>query len=190
MNLIFFDTETTGLLKPDASNENLQPFITEISAIKCSFNGGKFDIVDEFNKLVRPPIPLPPKITEITGITDQMLASEPTFIELYPSLCDFFFGTKMMVAHNLAFDAKMFHNELHRHSLENRFPWPYIWHCTVDLSMPINNKRMRLGDLYKLATGQVLKDAHRARNDVVATIECYKFLWENGFIEDVFNDKS
>lgn len=188
MHLIFTDTETTGLNRPEAANEKLQPFITEICAIKCKFDGGDFKIIDEFNSLVRPPIPLPPKITEITGITDEMLENEPTFIEIYKPLAKFFLGTQVIVAHNLAFDAKVIEQELARYDLVTHFPWPPTWHCTIELSMPINSKRMRLGDLYKMATGKKLENAHRARNDVVGMIECYKFLWENGFIEDIFND--
>lgn len=182
--IIFFDTETTGLLKPEAAQLAIQPNMTEISAIKCKKIDGDYEIVDEFNTLVKPPIPLPPEITKITGITDEMLENEPHFLDVYPDLARFFLGVDTMVAHNLSFDVSIIQHELERYDLLTRFPWPMNWRCTIDLSMPITGKRMKLGALYAMATGKEIKGAHRARNDVVAMIACYKFLEDNGFIDD------
>lgn len=182
MKIIIFDTETTGLLSPEPSDKKIQPYMTEISAIKFEYDGENFKKIGEFNKLVKPPIPLPPQITKITGITDEALENEPCFLEIYTEMCEFFIGTKCLVGHNLFFDASILEYELKRHDLAARFPWPYKWFCTIDLSMPIKGKRIKLGDLYKMATGKTLKNAHRARNDVIATIECFNFLLSSGFL--------
>src|SRR4051812_6183415 len=43
----------------------------------CGFSRGR--IVDEFESLVNPKLPIPPFISALTGITEEMLASAPPF---------------------------------------------------------------------------------------------------------------
>lgn len=179
--MLAFDTETTGLLKPEATELFLQPFITEIYIGKFDEN---FQLVGEFSTLVKPPVPIPELITKITGITDDMLIGQPSFIEIYDSLVDFFLGETEIFAHNCSFDIAMLANELRRCDLLTKFPWPKNQRCTVELSFPIQNKRMSLKALYKLVTGEdEIPGAHRAKNDVLAMVECIKWLKEKGFCE-------
>ena len=64
-----------------------------------------------------------------------------------------------------------------------KFPWPCEQICTVEASFAIHNKRLKLGQLYEIATGKSsFPSAHRAKADVLAMIECMKFLKENKFI--------
>src|SRR3984885_12373424 len=60
------DIETTGWAPEDAD-------ITEIGAVRV--HGGT--VIAEFGSLVNPGTPVPPAITELTGISDQMLTSAP-----------------------------------------------------------------------------------------------------------------
>ena len=64
--------------------------------------------MDTLSILVNPKIPLRPKITEITGITDMMLADKETAETAIPKLMDFI-GDAAIAAHNAAFDG----NETH-----------------------------------------------------------------------------
>ena len=57
--------------------------------------------------------PLPPKITEITGITDVMLSGKPRAAEMLPKFMDFI-GDCPIAAHNSAFDAALLRTELNR----------------------------------------------------------------------------
>lgn len=177
--MIVLDTETTGLMEPELCDINLQPRITEIYA--CVLNDD-FEIVKELETLINPLIPIPEHITKITGITDDMVSGMPTFMEIYPALCDMFCGQTESVGHNVTFDLDVIKIELRRLGLEHKFPWTQHRRCTVELSFPIENKRLKLGQLYKIVTGKELVGSHRAKNDVMATAQCYAWLKENKFV--------
>lgn len=176
-NIIVWDTETTGLLQPEIVDLNKQPYIIEICCIKLEMDEEKnLEVVDIFETFVKPPVPISEEITKITGIDESMVANSPEFIEIYKDLAEFHKGVDTTVAHNLMFDMGMLTNELARHDLEYKFPYPMNHVCTVEASMAIKNKRMKLGDLYKHVTGSYIQGAHRARVDVEALVECYAYL--------------
>lgn len=177
--MIFLDTETTGLLKPDAAALNLQPSIIEISIIKTD---GEYKIIEELNEFVNPRLPIPEFITGITNITDAMVSGQPTFPELYPRIVDIFLGERVAVAHNVTFDMGMLWLELRRMDKEFNFPWAPDWCCTIEASMPLEHRRIKLGDLYERVTGRPHVSAHRARGDVIALIECHKWLAKRGMV--------
>lgn len=177
--MIAFDTETTGLAKPEACSLHLQPFITEIYLCKFDWKG---NILDEFETYCKPPVPIPDNVIKITGITNEMVADAPAFIEIFDDLCEFAKGEDTIFAHNCSFDIELLKIELMRHDLQFRFPWPTNQFCTVEASYPIKNKRMKLADLYTLATGKQIKNAHRAKNDVLAMVECIVWLKNNGLV--------
>lgn len=177
--MIFCDTETTGLLLPSAAYISLQPHIIELSAIKTDKD---CNIINEFNTFIKPPIPISEEITKITGITNEMVEDAPTFVEVYSDLSDYFLGEDEFVAHNATFDAGMIAVELKRIERLIMFPWPKKHICTVEASMPIQNRRLNLTKLYEKTTGKERQDAHRARGDVITMIECFKVLKEWGLV--------
>jgi DNA polymerase III subunit epsilon len=178
--MIAIDTETTGLLRPGATELHLQPFVIEICALKFDKD---FKVTDEFTTFVKPPVPIPDEIIKITGIDNSMVQKAPSFVSIYDDLCNFFLGENVMFAHNCAFDVGILLHELQRIGFQYKFPWPPKQICTVEASYSIKNKRLRLGDLYEIATGKKeIENAHRAKSDVLAMVECIKFLSENNFI--------
>lgn len=177
---IFIDTETTGLLKPDAIGVHGQPRIIEIYAVKYDSNRMR---MNEFYSFVDPEVMIPEEITMITGITNEDVEGQPIFSDLYKRLCRFFMGTRTMVAHNCAFDSGMLAVELMRMDKHFQFPWPTNHVCTVEKSFHIKNRRMKIAELYELATGEEeVKGAHRAKADTLALAAGYYWLEDKGHI--------
>ena len=177
--MIIFDLETTGLPLADGADLNLQPHITEFGAIKLDED---LNEVDTLSFLVNPGIPLEPKITKITGLTDDDLKDEPPFIARLDPVIEFFFGEWTLVAHNLPFDRAVLKFELERLDKMTMFPWPPEQICTVEVGETIWNKKRKLVDLYKEITGNEHKGAHRSIADVRALIEIVKWYRKNGHI--------
>ena len=182
--MIILDLETTGLLKPEANSLKEQPYITEIYAVKLDWisDEKQFKFINELETFVRPPIPISEEITNITGITDAMLLNAPTFPAMYDSLCNFFLGEDTLVAHNAAFDTGVLLCELSRMDKQHKFPWPQKQLCTVELSMPLEHKKLSLAKLHTYFFGAPHEDAHRAKNDVMALTSCLRELIIRGLV--------
>jgi DNA polymerase III epsilon subunit-like protein len=174
--IILLDFETTGLILPSSSDLVLQPKIIEIGAIKVSDKGS---VVAELGELIDPRQEISAEITKITGIKPEQLKGKRTIEEVIPELADFFLGAHMLVAHNVAFDRDVLYFELLRTGWERRFPFPPNQVCTVDSTMHIKGRRMKLTELYEHTQGKPLAQTHRAVDDVRALWECYKALNDN-----------
>ena len=90
--IIAIDIETTGLdPKKDA--------ITEIGAVK--FEGKRVEA--EWSTLVNPGRPIPPEITQLTNITNEMVRGAPKLEDVLPELVRFA-GNDPLIGHNVRFD--------------------------------------------------------------------------------------
>ncbi|SDE09609.1 DEDD exonuclease domain-containing protein [Glycomyces harbinensis] len=152
------DLETTGLAA-DACG------ITEIGAVKV--RGGR--IIGEFGTLVNPGEPIDPRVTRLTGITDEMVADAPAIAAVLPAFLEFAHGATM-VAHNAGFDIGFL-----RHACEltdTRWPRPPVVD-TVVLARRLTEKsevpNRRLGTLARLFGSEVTPN-HRALDDARATV--------------------
>lgn len=89
---VVFDVETTGL-------SSVYDTIIELAGVKM-YNG---EIIDRFERFANPHRPLPEKITDITGITDDMLVDAPEADDVLQEFHDWV-GDSIYVAHNATFD--------------------------------------------------------------------------------------
>jgi DNA polymerase-3 subunit epsilon len=153
-----FDVETTGL-------SAVQHRITEIGMVKI--NKGK--IVSEFSALVNPEQYIPSYITELTGISNEMVYDKPVFSEVLPYIKEFAFDTPDVIlgGHNVSFDYKFLNESLQRCG---EIPVDSPTLCTARLARRLN-RNLRSKSLYSLSQhyGINVKRRHRALDDALAT---------------------
>ena len=78
--IVCFDTETTGLIKPNVVELEKQPEIIELYMAKLIFRSdGVIEQIDGIDTFLTPKGPISEEITRITGITPLMVKGAPTF---------------------------------------------------------------------------------------------------------------
>lgn len=157
---VVFDLETTGAKAPPCR-------ITEIGAYRVR-NG---EVTEEFQTLVNPETPIPPFITNLTGITDEMVSDAPRFADIAHDLLGFI-GDSILVAHNSGFDMRFLNFEIGRVFGGYRMANPCL--CTVLLSrrlLPdiVNHKLKTVAEHYSID----LTNHHRASADAHATAHIF-----------------
>ncbi len=157
--VVVIDTETTGL-----SHDS---YIVEVGAVKLL--GDR--LIDTFSTLIRPPIPIPRKVTKIHGINDYMVKDAPIFPFVIDKLFEFIKGS-ILVAHNAPFDIKVLTVNIKRAG--KKLPSnPVLDTCRISKSLFPN---LRSHSLKYLASywGSPFKELHRALADAKHT--AYVFL--------------
>lgn len=157
---VVFDLETTGAKCPPCR-------ITEIGAYRVE--NGK--IIDEFQTLVNPETPIPIFITQLTGISDEMVRTAPKFSEIATDFLDFI-GDSVLVAHNAPFDMRFLNHEVSKIYDGYRVANPHL--CTVQLSRKLvpnieNHKLNTVAQHFSVS----LENHHRASDDAHATARIF-----------------
>ncbi len=161
--IVVLDFESTGLNTAKAK-------IIEVGAVKLV----EGTVVETFEQLVDPGEMLPPKITEITGITDANLQGQPSAAEVLPKLLAFI-GDAPIAAHNASFDANLMRSELKR--LDLNWNGPVLDTLVYARKLYPKLKSYRLAALCK-HLGVSLKNAHRAVHDAAATAQCLARMFD------------
>lgn len=166
------DLETTG-------GSATKSRITEIAVYKT--DGKK--VVDSFTSLVNPGRPIPRHITNLTGITNEMVEKAPSFAEILQQI-ETITQNNVFVAHNVNFDYGFMRAEYERCGLQ--FVRKKL--CTVRLSRQIikNQPSYSLGKL-TANLGIQLKDRHRAAGDAKATVALFHLLLKKDQKEVISN---
>ena len=186
MKILFFDTETTGLIKNSIIDMRLQPRIIEFCGIVM--DTGTWETVKEFNFLVtvkelnflvNPQVSLTRKITEITGLTDADLTNQRPFSFFSTSVKDMIESVDRAVSHNVSFDSTIVINEFNRIGKEITFP---ELQCTVEETEYIKGRRMSLKDLWAHLFDDPMGNQHRAKDDTLNLIKIYRELVEREIV--------
>ena len=126
-------------------------------------------ILDEFQSLIDPGLPLPRFIAALTGINDEMLKGAPKFAEVVEAWLDFA-GDAVLVAHDSKFDLALLNREIARVFPGSRMRNAEL--CTVKLA----RRMMRTLDSHSLDAlaehfGFEIAARHRAASDAQATAQ-------------------
>lgn len=158
---VVVDIETTGGW---ASGDR----ITEIGAVKIR----NHQVVDEWQSLLNPQRSIPAKITQLTGITNDMVRGAPLFAEVAESFMQFM-EDGIFVAHNVNFDYGFIVREYER--LDRRFRFPKLCTCAGMRRRFPGHRSYSLGKLCE-SYGIELVDHHRALCDAKAAAELLNLM--------------
>lgn len=159
---VVFDIETTGF-------SSIADRIIEIGAVKVE-NGR---ITDKFSTFVNPKRPIPFQITQLTGITDEMVMEYPDIEIILPQFLEFV-GDAPLVAHNAGFDVGFIEQNCRYQDIEPHF----VSVDTVALARVLlpSLSKYKL-DVVAKALNISLENHHRAVDDAGATAEIFvKFI--------------
>ena len=150
--LAVIDFETTGATPAQGARA------TEVAI--CLLEGGR--IVDRFSSLMNAGVHVPSFITQLTGISNEMVAAAPP-AEAVMRDAAAFVGACPMVAHNAAFDRQFWRSELAHCGLQA----PHEFACTLLLSRRLypDAPNHKLGTLAQWFDLPVSGRAHRALAD-------------------------
>ncbi|PQB04778.1 3'-5' exonuclease [Aureitalea marina] len=170
--ICFFDLETTGIQL--ASDR-----IVEISILKVFPNGNK----EGHTWRVNPGIPIPKVASAVHGITDDMVANEPSFAELAPKVVALMKDSDLGGYNSNRFDIPILAEELERAGVDLDLKKAN----SVDVQTIFHKKEKRtLEAAYMFYCGKTLENAHSAEADTIATYEVLKSQLDR--YDDLQND--
>lgn len=158
---IAFDIETTGLNPQE--NE-----IIEIGALKV--RGGR--VADRFIEFIRPQAQISPMITNLTGITNDMVANARSRSSVVTDFLDFC-GEDVLIGHNVIFD----YSFVKCSAALDHLPFEKQGIDTLKIAQKalagLESKSLgSLCEYYQIEN----KSAHRAYHDALATAKLYQTL--------------
>jgi DNA polymerase-3 subunit epsilon len=156
---VVVDIETTGL-------ETFSDEIIELSAIKIKDD----QIIDQYTTLCKPKRKIDPFITQLTGITNEMLNSAPQIKDVIKDYVTFI-GDSIVVGHNINFDINFiyynYYNICKEHFVNNHMDTLRL----ARIALP-NLEHHRLKDLIDYYSINI-EQLHRGTNDCLATYQVY-----------------
>ncbi len=170
--ICFFDLETTGI-------NIAKDRIVEIAILKVFPNGNK----ESFVWKVNPTIPIPAVTSAIHGITDDMVANEPTFKELAPKIFALIKDSDLGGYNSNRFDIPLLAEELLRADID----YDLKKAASVDVQTIFHKKEKRtLEAALMFYCNEELTNAHSAAADTDATYEVLKAQLDR--YDDLEND--
>ncbi len=178
ITFLVIDLETTG------GAPHLGAGITEIGAVKVRAG----EVLGEFKSFIDPQHPVPAYITDLTGITDEMVFQSPTIAQIFPLLLEFIGSPEetVLVAQNAPFDLSFLTFAARTHG----FDWPrYPVLDTAIIARKVLSRdevpNCKLGTLAEFFGTQTTPN-HRALDDARATVDVFHGLLERLGSHDIY----
>jgi DNA polymerase-3 subunit alpha (Gram-positive type) len=152
--IVVFDIETTGL-------STMRDAITEIGAVIMK-NGVE---IDRFQTFANPERPIPPTITQLTGITNEDVKDAPSQRQAVREFLEFAAG-RPLAAHNASFDIGFIYEVCLRYGLD--FEPQYVDTLALSRALFPDMKSHKL-DIVAARLGLPEFRHHRASDDAVTT---------------------
>jgi len=193
MNYIVFDLEFNQNISSlqDFDKKGLQyPFeIIQIGAVKLDL---EFNVIDSFNRYVRPSIysSILPFITELTGITTEQLLAEKSFPEIYKEFVEFIDDPNSIFCIWGMSDIKELYKNVEYHGLNLKFlPRMFInLQPYVSLHMKFSQKKlMRLQHVVEMLEIPILNEFHNALNDAYYTSRLFKKIYNSSIQPKIYD---
>lgn len=165
-SIVFFDLETTGL---QVGHDHIVQM--------CLYKVNPDHTEEELTLLVRPcddaglTVHIPEETTRVHGITDEMVAHEPSFKELAERLLTFIGDADLAGYNSNKFDVPMLVEEF----LRAGYPFSVDGRHCIDVQNIFHKMEQRtLKAAYRFYCGKRLENAHSADADTKATYEVLK----------------
>jgi len=144
--------------------------ITEIALYQ--HNGQK--MTGSFSTLLNPEMDIPIFITQLTGISNEMVREAPKFYEVAKKIVEMTIG-RVFIAHNVSFDYRFIQEEYKRLG--------YDYNCKTLCTAKLSRKFLPGHSSYSLGKlcsdlGIEIKGRHRAAGDALATVQLFEIILE------------
>jgi len=158
MRILVGDNETTGLGGPP------QAMAVEIAIAEIDED---CNVIELWETLINPGIPIQEGASRIHGITDAEVATAPTMAEAFAEIAPEGFGPVALICHNVRFDKPYFEPHL---QIAAEL-------CTLELARRVlpNAPNHRLGTLRE-HLGLKAQAEHQAAGDILIVIDLLKHL--------------
>jgi DNA polymerase III subunit epsilon len=160
---VCLDCETTGL---DLEKDR----IIEVAVVRFDFD----QVLDSFETLIDPEMPIPEASTAIHHITDLMVQGKPKVGEVLPKVFDFL-GKSILIGHGIMTDITFLSNAAKRLSIPSKLSsHPYV--DTLRLARLYGESPTNSLEMLRRHFNIAEEGAHRAMNDVIVNVEVFKYL--------------
>ena len=193
MKILVYDTETTWLPNSKEKDLSKQPYICQFAGVVWDLEDGVWTKTNEYNFLIKPPIPMPHEASAVHHIYDIDLIDAKPMEEYIEEICSIINSVDLVVWHNVAFDNWIVQIEVKR----MKALWKPVDFSPVNSFCTMNEtknfcklkskswnwyKRPTLWELYKIVFNKSFKWGHDALVDVKATGACFIELQKRGVI--------
>ncbi|MDY6957591.1 MAG: 3'-5' exonuclease [Halobacteriota archaeon] len=177
MNILFYDTETTGFPRTKVGwAHSDQPHLVQLAGLVVDSDSR--EIINSMCEIVIPDgWDIPEQAIRVHGITPENATShgmpEDQVIQLFTELME---QAEMRVAHSQLFDERIIRVALHRYAIDMVPYWDHmLFECTGHMSKVamVSRTMPSLNDAYRFVTQRDIENAHDAHADTNACMEVF-----------------